>query len=114
MVILVQMVWCGNRQPIEKDNIMLKSLHFLLTYKCTMECDHCFVYSGPYANGTFSLKRIRMVLDEAVKIGTIESVYFEGGEPFMFYPIMLEGIRLATEMGFQVGIVTNSYWATTS
>jgi len=93
---------------------MLKSLHFLLTYKCTMECDHCFVYSGPYANGTFSLKRIRMVLDEAVKIGTIESVYFEGGEPFMFYPIMLEGIRLATEMGFQVGIVTNSYWATTS
>jgi len=91
---------------------MLNGIHFLLTYKCNYECDHCFLYCGPHSEGTFTLKQIRAVLDEAVKIGTIEWIYFEGGEPFLFYPIMLEGIKLANEKGFKIGIVTNSYWAT--
>ncbi|UCG69658.1 MAG: radical SAM protein [Thermoplasmata archaeon] len=91
---------------------MLKGIHFLLSYACNMECDHCFVYSGPHAKGTFTLKQIREVLDELIKIGTIEWVYFEGGEPFMYYPLMLEGIRLAQDMNFKVGVVTNAYWVT--
>ena len=74
---------------------MLTGLHFLLTYMCNSECDHCFVYSSPYAQGTFTLDQIRKLLDEATKIGTIEWIYFEGGEPFLFYPIMLEGIKMA-------------------
>ncbi|MCK5548739.1 MAG: hypothetical protein KAI64_06970, partial [Thermoplasmata archaeon] len=40
-------------------------------------------------------------------------VYFEGGEPFLFYPLMVEGIRIAREKGFKTGMVTNAYWATT-
>jgi hypothetical protein len=51
------------------------------------------------------------VLAEARKIGSVEWIYFEGGEPFLFYPSMLEGIRLARNMGFKVGIVTNAYGA---
>jgi MoaA/NifB/PqqE/SkfB family radical SAM enzyme len=70
------------------------------------------LYCGPHSEGTFTLEQIRTVLNEAVKIGTIEWIYFEGGEPFLFYPIMLEGIKLANEKGFKIGIVTNSYWAT--
>jgi len=54
-----------------------------------------------------------MVFEELVKIGTIEMVYFEGGEPFLFYPLMVEGIRIARDKGFKAGIVTNAYWATT-
>lgn len=91
---------------------MLTGLHFLLTYMCSSKCDHCFVYSGPNAAGTFTLSQIRKLLDEASKIGTIESIYLEGGEPFLFYPIMLEGIKMARNMGFKVGIVTNAYFAT--
>ena len=90
---------------------MLTGIHFLLTYTCNLECDHCFVYSGPNAKGTFTLNRIREVFDEIPKIGTIEWVYFEGGEPFLFYPLMLEGIKIAHDMGFKTGIVTNAYWA---
>jgi organic radical activating enzyme len=90
----------------------LTGLHFLLTYSCNLECDHCFLYSSPQAEGTFTLKQIRRLLDEAVKIGTVEIIYFEGGEPFLYYPIMLEGIKMARGMGFRVGVVTNSYFAT--
>jgi len=91
---------------------MLTGIHFLLTYMCNLECDHCFVYSGPHAKGTFTLDQIRKVLDEATKIGTIKWIYFEGGEPFLFYPIMIEGIKIACNMGFKVGVITNAYYAT--
>jgi hypothetical protein len=91
---------------------MLTGLHFLLTYMCNSECDHCFLYSGPRSQGTFTLSQIRNLLDEAVKIGTIDWIYFEGGEPFLYYPIMLEGIEIARNLGFKVGVVTNSYFAT--
>jgi len=90
---------------------MLTGIHLLLTYKCNLECDHCFLYASPRAQGTMTLPQIRSVLDESRKIGSVEWIYFEGGEPFLFYPSMLEGIRLARDMGFKVGIVTNAYGA---
>ncbi len=91
---------------------MEAGLHFLLTYMCNLECAHCFTYSGPYAKGTFTLDQIHKVLKEACKVETIDTIYFEGGEPFLFYPLMLEGIKLARSMNFNAGIVTNGYFAT--
>jgi organic radical activating enzyme len=92
---------------------MLTGIHILLSYKCLYECDHCFVYSSPDAEGTFTYAQIRTVLDEASKIGTIKWIYFEGGEPFLYYPLLIEGIRIARQRGFKVGVVTNAYFATT-
>ncbi len=92
---------------------MLSQLHFLLTYRCIFECDHCFVYSGPGAPGrAFNPDQFRAVLDEARRIGTIDTVYFEGGEAFLLYPVLLACARLAREQGFAVGIVTNAFFAT--
>jgi hypothetical protein len=90
----------------------MTGIHFLLTYRCTFECDHCFLYCGPRSSGTFTVEQIRRVLSEAEKIGTIDNVYFEGGEPFLYYPLMVEGVRLAREAGMKTGLVTNAYWAT--
>ncbi len=90
----------------------LTGIHFLLSYRCTDECDHCFLWSSPRARGTMSISQIRDVLHQARELGTVKSVYFEGGEPFLFYPVMLEALRQVAEMGFQRGIVTNCYWAT--
>jgi len=90
---------------------MLKGIHILLTYTCIFECDHCFLHCGPTATGTFTLIQISRLLKEAQKIRTVENIYFEGGEPFLFYPVLLEGVRQASDMGFDTGIVTNGYWA---
>lgn len=59
-----------------------------------------------------TLAQVRDILNQAADTGTIEWIYFEGGEPFLYYPILLRGVRLAAEMGFQVGLVSNGYWAT--
>jgi len=90
----------------------LTGIHFLLSYRCTDECDHCFVWGSPAAGGTFTLAQIRDVLQQGEELGTVDMVYFEGGEPFLFYPIMIQGLREAARPGFKRGIVTNSYWAT--
>jgi len=90
----------------------LTGVHFLLSYQCTHECDHCFVWAGPRAGGTISLELMTKVLDQAAELGTVTNVYFEGGEPFLFYPLLLEGIRRAKDRGFSTGVVTNCYWAT--
>ncbi len=91
---------------------MITQIHMLLTYMCTLACEHCFVCSSPSAEGTFTFSQVRRVLDQARDLGTVDTIYFEGGEPFLFYPLLMESIREARQRGFSVGIVTNGFFAT--
>jgi hypothetical protein len=59
-----------------------------------------------------TLATIREILRQADALDTIQSIYFEGGEPFLYYPILCAGVEDATDQGFKTGIVTNAYWAT--
>jgi hypothetical protein len=97
----------GNSSP------PLSGLHLLLTYQCTFQCDHCFVWGGPFQTGTMTLDTVDRILDEAERLGTIEWIYFEGGEAFLYYGILQSGVLRAKAKGFKVGIVTNAYWANT-
>jgi hypothetical protein len=90
----------------------LTGLHILLTYTCNYECDHCFVWGSPWQTGVFTLPQLKNVLHQAVEVGTFREIYFEGGEAFLYYPLLLEGVRLASQLGFSTGIVSNGYWAT--
>ena len=91
----------------------LTGLHLLLTYECNYACDHCFVWGSPSQSGTMTLESVERILAEATALGTIEWIYFEGGEAFLYYPVLRAGIDRARQLGFKVGIVTNAYWATT-
>ena len=93
--------------------LVLTGLHLLLTYRCDLECDHCFVWGSPKQSGTMSLQDVDTILKQGRDLGTVEWIYFEGGEPFLYYPVLVGGVEKAKEMGFRVGIVTNGYWATT-
>jgi hypothetical protein len=90
----------------------LGGVHFLLTYRCERECDHCFLFGGPTARGTFRLAGLHDALEAVAEVPTVETVFFEGGEPFLYYPVLVEGVRLAAEKGFSTGTVTNGFWAT--
>lgn len=89
----------------------LTGLHILLTYTCNYECDHCFVWGSPWQTGTLTLAQLDDIFRQAKQVGSINEIYFEGGEPFLYYPILLEGVSRAKKLGFSVGIVTNGYWA---
>lgn len=92
--------------------MQLRGLHILLTYTCNYECDHCFVWGSPRQDGVFSLPHLEDVLRQAEDVESIREIYFEGGEAFLYYPILVEAIRRAKEKGFWTGVVTNGYWAT--
>jgi len=91
--------------------LKLKGVHLLLTYRCDLECDHCFVWGSPKARGVFTIKQIKNTLAEAKKLGTVDSVSLEGGEPFLYYPIMVKAVEEAVKLGFHVEILSNCYWA---
>ena len=90
----------------------LSGLHILLTYQCTFECDHCFVWGSPWQTGTLTFEQIEQILEQAKEAG-VTSIYFEGGEPFLYYAILTKAVRKAADIGFSVGIVSNAYWANT-
>jgi hypothetical protein len=90
----------------------LNGLHILLTYRCLSECDHCFVWGSPKQTGVFTLGNLLSALDQAQAVRSIRTIYFEGGEPFLYYPLLVEGVRAAAARDFAVGIVTNGYWGT--
>jgi len=90
----------------------LSELHLLLTYECNLECDHCFAWGSPKQNGTMSLKNLREILQQAKRIDTLKWIYVEGGEPFLYYPILLKAVKMSAALDFSVGIVSNGYWAT--
>ena len=90
----------------------LTGLHVLLTYQCNLECDHCFVWSHNWQKGTLTISQLDEILDQAQQVPSIRSVFFEGGEPFLYYALLKHGVERAKEMGYTVGIVSNAYWAT--
>lgn len=93
-------------------SLKLDGVHVLLTFTCTFECDHCFVWGSPRQEGVLTLDRVIGLLDQADELGTVEWFYFEGGEPFLFYPVLVRAVESAHARGYRVGIVSNAYWAT--
>jgi hypothetical protein len=92
--------------------LSLKGVHLLLSYKCDLQCDHCFVWGTPAAKGAFRVEQVKQILKEARKLETVSYVSLEGGEPFLYYPIMVRTVQEATRLGLNVEVLTNCYWAT--
>lgn len=92
--------------------MVLTGLHILLTYTCNYECDHCFVWGSPWQTGTFTLAKLDEVFRQAREVPSIREIYFEGGEAFLYHPILVEAVCRAKKLGYWTGIVSNGYWAT--
>ena len=91
----------------------LEAVHILLTYRCTYECAHCFLHCGPDRPGAMTIMEMEGLIEQAASVGGITKVYFEGGEPMLYYPMVHLGVERATSLGLGSGIVTCGYYATT-
>lgn len=89
---------------------MLKSIHILLTYTCPLKCDHCYVYASPKAHGKLTSPKVTHLLEQISVIRSIEWIIFEGGEPFLVYPLLLMSVKRAKQLDFKVGVITNGYF----
>jgi hypothetical protein len=88
----------------------LTRIHFLITYGCTAECDHCFLWGSPRRTSGMTPSQIDAFLDEIVSLGTITAVCAEGGESFARPDLLMHLVRAATARGLSVSALTNASW----
>ncbi|MBU7009202.1 MAG: radical SAM protein [Theionarchaea archaeon] len=87
----------------------LVCLDFLLTYRCVSECKHCLYHASPRANGEMNLSDAKKYLDQAK---SIKSVVIHGGEPFIYFDILVKITKYARKKDIErIWVMTNGYWA---
>jgi hypothetical protein len=60
-----------------------------------------------------TLAELEGLLEQAAAIDGVTKVFFEGGEPMLYYPLVQRGLELAQRLGLETGMVTCGYFATT-
>jgi hypothetical protein len=90
----------------------LTAIHFLITYRCSAECDHCFIWGSPRRQASMTVQQAEAFLDQVASLKTVSAVCAEGGEPFTRYDVLLHFVRSATERGLKPSALTNASWAT--
>ncbi len=83
----------------------------MLTYQCTIACRHCLFACRPQnPNVVMSVEDTVNWLRDFSQLDRV--VHLSGGEPFMFYPTLIEASRRAGELGVPAHMIeTNASWA---
>jgi len=85
----------------------------ILTYRCHSGCKHCLYNCGPrWEKETMSPQTLRQALEAVTIWPQTPQVHLTGGEPFLHFPLLLEGARLATELGIPAYVETSASWCT--
>ncbi len=88
----------------------MEALHFLMTYRCTRQCPHCFVWATPLSWGSMDPSFLLDLMEAAPYLG-LSKVALEGGEPFLRYHLCLNAAGRASDLGVSSVAVTNAFWA---
>ena len=85
----------------------------ILTYRCHSGCKHCLYNSGPgWGMEAISRETLRHALETLASWEPPPQVHLTGGEPFIFFDLLLEGTRLAAGLGITVYAETGASWCT--
>lgn len=85
---------------------MLNEIHWEVTNKCNLRCQHCLPESGRRRTGELSTKTAMAALAEFRSAG-VATIYFTGGEPFS-RPDMFTLLERASCLGMRVEVITNA------
>ena len=90
-----------------------QDLGVILTYRCHSSCRHCLYNCGPgWEKEPMSQEMLREALETAASWNPTPQVHLTGGEPFLHFPLLLEGARVAADLGIASYVETNASWCT--
>ena len=90
-----------------------EDLGIILTYRCPSGCKHCLYNCGPgRSSEAMSPELLREALEAITLWPEPPMVHFTGGEPFLHFELLLEGTRIATELGIGCYLETSAAWCT--
>ena len=81
---------------------------FTYTLKCTASCEHCCFSCSPDREEKMDFD-IAMAVIRAAKGKFLSTVFFSGGEVFLYYDELLELMREAKK-DFAIIVATNGFW----
>ncbi|MFX1452603.1 MAG: radical SAM protein [Promethearchaeota archaeon] len=92
--------------------MLVKSVDFLITFKCPAKCKHCSYKAGPERRGFIKPKKSSQYLKELVKMDPLQSVWIHGGEPFLYFEYLEKILTEAKQKEIpKRGLITNCFWA---
>jgi MoaA/NifB/PqqE/SkfB family radical SAM enzyme len=107
-------------KAIEIINTIVKisatNLGIILSRKCNIRCAHCISLSSPHISDFPPIYNVIRILEDAAKLKKENIgpnlISFTGGEPFLYELPLFKYTTFASDLGFETGIVTNCFWAT--
>lgn len=85
----------------------LYNVSFEITYRCNLECQHCFNKSNGDAYVGLSKEDVIILIRELAE-AKVKNVYMTGGEPTK-YPYFVEAVTEFHKYGIEVILATNGY-----
>jgi hypothetical protein len=87
------------------------SLVLIPSDHCNISCRHCAPECGPAVRQPWDVPLLERCITEAARIPNLrKTIHFAGGEPFLYFPQMLELAQHGHRHRFSSSIVTNGFW----
>jgi hypothetical protein len=88
-----------------------RDIGIILSYRCHSACKHCLYNCGPrWERGPMSSAALQEALDAVTLWPRPPQVHFTGGEPFLHFDLLLQGVRWAVERGIVSYVETSASW----
>jgi hypothetical protein len=88
-----------------------RDVGIILTYRCHSGCKHCLYNCGPgWEKEPMSPEALRQALEALAAWPESPQVHLTGGEPFLYFPLLVEAARLANELGIVSYVETSASW----
>jgi len=104
----------SKEKPLDNEQghsaLWIGDLSIALTYRCTAECSHCFMASSASKDDPMTLSQAREYVAEAKEAGAT-SVWFYGGEPFLYFDLLSGAVEYARQVGLVPTATSNAFWA---
>ncbi len=76
------------------------------------DCDYHYNCRSGWEKEAMSSQVLRQALEAVLIWSRTPQVHLTGGEPFLHFPLLLEGTRMAAELGIAAYIETSGSWCT--
>ena len=85
-------------------------LGLILSYKCQAACAHCLYNCGPQWNDWMEPQDVFEALKQTLTWEAPYQVHLTGGEPFLNFPLLVQAVEFAVDLGIRCYIETNAGW----
>ena len=91
---------------------MRSDVGLVMTEQCPVGCSHCLASSTMQVPDLPSLEAHLTWITKVSRVDRCKAIAITGGEPFLYFPRLLQVVDGCRTRGLRATVVTSAYWAT--